>query len=150
MGRVLNIESGKRPLVLLGFVVVLLILSVILSFKFGPFKSSFRVEEALICQELDGSRQPLRVGNNIPYGVRQVCLWLKYVSAREGAHLDVSWYYEKDQVLSEKIGLTVVDGVRAVYLLREEGDALPSGNYGVTISASGRVCAEIDFCIEKK
>lgn len=139
--------SGNRPLIFLGIAIILLFLSVIMSLKAGPFKSSFHVEEILICQELDGSRQPLRVGNSIPYGARQLCLWLKYVSAREGSYIEVSWFYEKEVILSERVGLTAKDGVRAFYLLREEGDVLPRGNYSVTVSTSSKQRSEISFHI---
>lgn len=148
MGRDSGNASGNRPLVFLGIAVILLILSVIISFKAGPFRSSFRVEEVLICQELDGSRQPLRIGNSIPYGVRQVCLWLKYMSAREASYLEVSWFYEKDVILSERVGLTAKDGVRAFYLLREEGDILPKGNYSVVVSTGSKKWSEISFHID--
>ena len=97
--------------------------------------SSFKVDEALICQELDGNREPLLVGSSIPYGPSQICLWLKYSSARQGSHLEVSWYYGEDLVLSEPLKLMTKDGVRAFYLLREEGTSLPVGTYRVTVSA---------------
>lgn len=147
MGEAINNKSGNRPLVFLGVVIILLILSAILSFKIGAFRGSFLVEEALICQELNGFRQPLRAGNNIFHGARQVCLWLKYSSAREGGHIDVSWYYNNDLILSEKVSLTAVDGVKTFYLLRDEGTPLPSGSYRVTVSASSRQWAGIDFYV---
>lgn len=141
--------SGKGPLVFLGIVIILLILSAVISFRAGPLRSSFNVEEALICQELDGAHRPLKVGNSIPYGARQVCLWLKYTSAREGSYLEVSWYYENDLILSERVGLTVKDGERAFYLLQEEGSPLPAGNYAVVISTAARLRSEISFHIDK-
>lgn len=141
---------GKRPLVFLGVTVILLILSAVISFKVRPFRSSFRVEEVLICQELDGSHQPLLVGNSIPYGARQVCLWLKYAFARDGSFLEVSWYYDKDMILSERVGLASKDGARAFYLLKEEGTPLPQGNYRVTVSTAAKQWSEISFHIDKK
>lgn len=141
---------GERPLVFLGIAVVLLILSAVISFKARPFRSSFRVEEVLICQELDGSRQPLRVGNSISYGARQVCLWLKYASVQEYGYLNVSWHYEEDLILSERVGLASKDGERAFYLLKEEGTPLPQGNYRVAISTAAKQWSEISFNIYKK
>lgn len=150
MDQVFKSMSEKKSLVFLGITVVLLIFLATLSFKAGPFRSSFSVEEVLICQELDGSRKPLQIGNSIPSGVRQVCLWLKYSSAREGSYLEVSWFYENEMILSERVGLTAKDGVRAFYLLREAGDALPSGNYRVTVSTAAKKWSEVDFRIEQK
>lgn len=143
-------RSGKRPLILLGLSVIVLITLVTFTLKSGPFGQSFRLEQAVICQELDGNRQPLRAGNTIPYGLRQVCLWLQYASAREGSNLEVSWYYGNDLVLSEPLKLMTKDGVRAFYLLQEEGTPLPAGDYRVTISTLSKVWADIYFKIEKQ
>lgn len=142
--------SGKRPLVFLGIAIVLLAFLAILSFNAGPFRSSFNVEEVVVCQELDGSRQPLRIGNNIPSGVRQVCLWLKYSSAREGSYLEISWFYEEEMILSEMVRLTAKNGSRAFYLLREAGDALQEGNYKVAVTTAAKKWSEIAFRIERQ
>jgi hypothetical protein len=143
-------KSGRRPLILLGFTVVLLLLLVTWSLKVGPFGNSFRVEEALICKELDGNRKPLHVSNSISYGSRQICLWLRYSSAREGSHLEVSWYYGKDLVLSEPLKLMTKNGDRAFYLLREEGTPLPIGSYRVTVSTPSKVWADIKFEVVRR
>ena len=142
--------SEKRPLVLLGFSVILLLLLVTWSLKVGPFSSFFKVEEAVICQELGDNREPLLVSNSIPYGPSQICLWLKYSSAREGSHLEVSWYYGNELVLSEPLKLMTKDGVRAFYLLREEGTPLPGGSYRVTVSTPAKVWSDIKFEIARR
>ncbi len=143
-------KSAKRPLIFLGFSVILLLLLVTWSLKVGPFGSSFRVEQALICQELNDNRNPLYVSNSIPYGSRQICLWLQYSSAREGSHLEVSWYYGKDLVLSEPLKLMTKNGVRAFYLLREEGTPLPVGSYRVTVSTPDKVWSDIKFEVVRR
>lgn len=142
--------SAKRPLVILGFSVIFLLLLVIWSLKVGPFSSFFKVEEAVICQELGDNREPLLIGNSIPYGTSQICLWLKYSSAREGSHLEVSWYYGKELVLSEPLKLMTKDGVRAFYLLREEGTPLPVGSYRVNVSTPAKVWSDIKFEIVRR
>ena len=143
-------KSAKRPLMLLGFSVILLLLLVTWSLKVGPFSSFFKVEEAVICQELGNNREPLLVSNSIPYGPSQICLWLKYSSAREGSHLQVSWYYGNELVLSEPLKLMTKDGVRAFYLLREEGTPLPVGSYRVTVSTPAKVWSDIKFEIARR
>ena len=143
-------KSAKRPLMLLGFSVILLLLLVTWSLKVGPFSSFFKVEEAVICQELGNNREPLLVSNSIPYGPSQICLWLKYSSAREGSHLEVSWYYGNELVLSEPLKLMTKDGVRAFYLLREEGTPLPVGSYRVTVSTPAKVWSDINFEIARR
>ena len=143
-------KSSKRPLVLLGFSVILLLLLVTWSLKVGPFSSFFKVEEAVICQELGDNREPLLIGNSIPYGQSQICLWLKYSSAREGSHLEISWYYGKELVLSEPMKLMTKDGIRVFYLLREEGTPLPVGSYRVTVSTPAKVWSDINFEIVRR
>ncbi|NLD06005.1 MAG: hypothetical protein GX672_08995 [Synergistaceae bacterium] len=143
-------KSAKRPLVLLGFSVVLLLLLVAWSLKVGPFSSFFKVEEAVICQELGDNREPLLISNSIPYGPSQICLWLKYSSASEGSHLEVSWYYGNELVLSEPLKLMTKDGVRTFYLLREEGTPLPVGSYRVNVSTPAKVWSDIEFEIVRR
>jgi len=143
-------KSGKRPLIFLGFAVVLLLLLVTWSLKVGPFGSLFRVDQVVICQELDANRKPLHVSNSIQYGTRQICLWLRYSAAREGSHLEVSWYYGKDLVLSEPLKIMTKNGDRAFYLLREEGTPLPVGSYRVTVSTPSKVWADIKFAVVRR
>ena len=143
-------KSAKRPIMFLGFSVILLLLLVTWSLKVGPFSSFFKVEEAVICQELGDNREPLLIGNSIPYGPSQICLWLKYSSARKGSHLEVSWYYGNEMVLSEPLKLMSKDGVRAFYLLREEGTPLPTGYYRVTVSTPAKVWSNIKFEIVRR
>ena len=56
----------------------------------------------------------------------------------------------KDLVLSEPLKLMTKDGVRAFYLLREEGTPLPVGKYRVTISSPTKRLSELDFEIIRK
>ncbi|MCE5201949.1 MAG: hypothetical protein LLF78_05515 [Synergistaceae bacterium] len=142
--------SGKRPLVFLGISVIVLLLLSAWSLSGGLFGVSFRIERAVICQELDDDRQPLNIGNSIPYGSRQICLWFRYSSASEGSHIAVSWYYGKELVLSESIKLMAKDGERAFYLLREEGTPLPVGSYRVMVSTPTKVWSEINFNVVRR
>ena len=141
---------GKRPLILLGVAVIILVALIVVSLKSGLLGSTFRIDKAVVCVELDRNRLPHKVMNTIQYGTRQVCLWFQYSSASEGNHLEVSWYYGKDLVLSEPLKLMTKDGVRAFYLLREEGTPLPVGKYRVTISSPTKRLSELDFEIIRK
>lgn len=143
-------KSGRRPLAILGFIVILLLLLVTWSMKVGPFSGSFKIEKAVICQELDDERRPVKAGSSIPSGSRQICLWLQYSSAREGSHLEVSWYFGDELVLSEPLKLMTKNGVRAFYLLREEGSPLPVGSYRVTVSTPAKVWTDIKFEVVKR
>lgn len=142
--------SGRRPLVFLGFSVVLLILLSAWSLRGGLLGAPFRIDKTVVCQELDDNRQPVNAGSSIPYGSRQICLWFSYSSASEGSHVAVSWYYGKVLVLSESLKLMSKDGARAFYLLREEGTPLPVGSYRVTVSTPARVWSDIKFNVVRR
>ena len=143
-------RSGKGPLILLGVAVIVLVVLVAASLKTGLLGSSFRIDKAVVCVELDRDRLPHKVMNTIQYGTRQVCLWFQYSSAPEGNHLEVSWYYGKDIVLSEPLKLMTKDGVRAFYLLRAEGTPLPVGKYRVTISSPTKRLSGLEVEIIRK
>lgn len=143
-------KSGRRSLVLLGAFVVVLAILVAATLKSGLSGRSFRIDKAVVCVELDRNRLPSKVKNSIQHGTRQVCLWFQYSSAPVGSHLEVTWYYGKDLVLSEPIKLMTKDGMRAFYLLREEGTPLPIGKYRVVISSTTKKLSDIEFSIVKK
>ncbi|WP_143330724.1 hypothetical protein [Cloacibacillus sp. An23] len=135
---------------LLGAAVVVLVILSVVSLRTGLLGSTFTIDKAVVCVELDKDRLPHKVRSSIQYGVRQVCLWFQYSSAPEGNHLEISWYYENEKVLSESLKLMAKDGVRAFYLLQEEGTPLPAGNYKVTISSSTKLLSSLDFEIVRK
>ena len=143
-------SSGRRPLLLLGAAVVVLVILSVISLRTGLLGSSFSIDKAVVCIELDSNRLPHKVRQTIQYGVRQVCLWFQYSSAPEGNHLEISWYYEDEKVLSESLKLMTKDGMRAFYLLEEEGTPLPAGKYRVTISSATKVLSSLDFEIIRK
>lgn len=143
-------SSGRRPLLLLGAAVIILVILSVVSLRTGLLGSSFSIDKAVVCIELDKDRLPHKVRQTIQYGVRQVCLWFQYSSARVGNHLEIAWYYENEKVLSESLKLMTKDGKRAFYLLQEEGTPLPVGKYSVTISSATKVLSSLDFEIVRK
>lgn len=142
--------SGSKPLIFLGALVVLLIVLSAWSLRGGSFGESFRIDKTVVCQELDDNRQPVKAQQDIPYGSRQICLWFKYSSASEGSHVQVSWLYGKDLVLTESLKLMTKDGTRAFYLLREDGTPLPVGSYTATVSTPARKWSEIKFNVVRR
>lgn len=143
-------SSGRRPLIILAFAVVALVLLSVASLKTGLVGKTFRIDKSVVCVELDRSRRPHKIRETIQYGTRQVCLWFQYSDAPEGSHLEVSWYYGEDLVRSEPLKLMSKDGIRAFYLLREDGMPLPQGKYRVTISSPTKCLSELNFEIIKK
>ena len=142
--------SGSKPLIFLGALVVLLIVLSAWSLRGGSFGESFRIDKTVVCQELDDNRQPVKAQRDISYGSRQICLWFKYSSASEGSHVQVSWLYGKDLVLTESLKLMTKDGTRAFYLLREDGTPLPVGSYTATVSTPARKWSEIKFNVVRR
>ena len=143
-------EAGKRPLIILGSAVILLLLLSAWSLKADLFTDGFHIDKSVICLELDENRKPLHISSKIQYGSRQICLWFQYSKAKEGNHLDITWYYGKDKVLTEQLKLMTADGVKAFYLLREEGTPLPVGSYKVVISTPVKTLSEIKFDIVRR
>ena len=143
-------EAGKRPLIILGSAVILLLLLSAWSLKADLFTDGFHIDKSVICLELDENRKPLHISSKIQYGSRQICLWFQYSKANEGNHLDITWYYGKDKVLTEQLKLMTADGVKAFYLLREEGTPLPVGSYKVVISTPVKTLSEIKFDIVRR
>lgn len=142
--------SGKRPLLILGVSVAVMLLFIAAGFAVWSAGYSFDINKALVCRELDDNRKPLHITETFPYGTRQICLWLDYSSARSGSRLDISWYHEGAPILSESVKLVSRDGVRAFYLLKEQGAELPSGDYRVTISTPSKVWSDINFKVSNK
>jgi hypothetical protein len=145
--------SGKKPLIILGFSVIILLLLVAWSLsKIGAFGESFRVEKAVICPELDPDRKPADTdskNNVISYGTRQICLWFQYAGAQQGDNVKITWYSGGKSVFSEPVTLLSAAGTRSFYFIKEDGSMLPVGDYHVTITTPTRKRSEIKFSIVK-
>lgn len=128
-----------RPLLVLGVFAVLLMSLTSWSFHTSSvIAGSFQVDDLLICEELSGDMRPLSVSGDMAEGLKQICLWFSYSRARKGDVLELSWKYDDEEIQTESLRLADESGVRAFYLLREDGSALPSGDYAVTLSCNGR------------
>ena len=145
--------SGKKPLIVLGSIVIILLLLVAWSLsKIGAFGESFRVEKAVICSELDPDRKPADTDskqNTILYGTRQVCLWFQYAGAQQGDNVKITWYSGGKSVFSEPVTLMSAAGTRSFYFIKEDGSMLPAGDYRVTITTTAQKRSEIKFSIVK-
>jgi hypothetical protein len=109
----------------------------------GPFKiDGFRV-----CEELDDDLLPVSPGVDMPPDTPQACVWFKYSSARRGDMLGIDVYLNGRMIQRETVKLSAPEGVRAFYLLKEDGGALDPGFYSVTISCNGRERLTENFSI---
>lgn len=131
-------EEGRK-LIALGISVLALMLLTSWSFRTGSvIAGSFQVDDILICEELSGDMRPLPVSGDFSDGLRQICLWFSYSHAREGDVVELSWRYKDEPVQRESFRLTKQSGMRAFYLLRDDGSSLPAGEYTVTLFCNGR------------
>lgn len=134
------------PLIFVGLLVLALMVLVSWSFRKSDFASgSFKMREVRICEELDENLKPVSADRNIPPESQQVCLWFDYAGARRGDAIEISWYLGGDMIQRETVRLSAPEGVRAFYLLREDGSALEPGLYSVKISCNGKDAYEDNF-----
>jgi hypothetical protein len=126
-------------LILLALVVVALISASSLSFRAnGIVAGSLKLDDIQICEELDDKMKPVNIEDVLPVGVKQACLWLSYSRAREGDSIEVLWKHEESPIYEHSYRLFAKKGVRAFYLMRDDGETLRSGLYSVSVLCNGK------------
>jgi hypothetical protein len=100
--------------------------------------ASFRLDDIQICEELDDEMKPVNPAPNLLAGAKQVCLWFEYSRAREGDLLEIYWSFGDQKVQKDSYRLFEPSGMRAFYLLKEDGASLPEGAYSVALHCNGR------------
>lgn len=148
--RLFMAKAKKNALAVLGAFVLLMVFLVTWSARQTLFESPFVLEEVLLCEELNEAREPVHPGTLFAYGTRQVCLWFRYGAARGGDNLKVKWYYQNRLIHVESMQLFVPKGIKAFYLIKEDGSPLPKGLYKVTIELNGRLRSRLEFRIASK
>ena len=142
-------SSGRNQsgaLIMLGVSTVALMFFISWSFRAdNMIAGSFRLEDIQICEELDEDMKPLNAGKSAQEGIKQVCLWFSYSSAREGDSLEINWAFENQTIQRDVFRIVSVEGVRAFYLLMEDGSPLPAGSYSVELYCNGRKKAAEPF-----
>ena len=141
-----NNRKYADPIVFVGVIVLALVVGVSWSFRSSDFiAGSFRIEEIYICDELDENLRPMNIGASLPPGSQQVCLWFGYSKARRGDLIEIAWYLGETMIQRETLRLSESMGVKAFYLLREDGSSLEPGLYSVHISCNGRERTTVNF-----
>lgn len=102
---------------------------------------------AVVCRELDESSSPVGGGPLFKWGGRQVCLIFNYEAPRPGVSMDVVWSFQNQVIFRESIRIGDTGGVRAFFLLREDGSPLPVGEYDVCIASGGRELFCVPFSV---
>ena len=141
-------RKSADPIIFLGVLVLVLVFCVSWSFRMSDFiAGSFRLDEVQICEELDENLQPINLDRNMPSDSTQVCIWFSYSNARRGDLIEIIWYRNENIIQREITRLVDPRGVKAFYLLREDGSPLESGFYTVQINCNGREKLTENFTI---
>ncbi|MDR3075703.1 MAG: hypothetical protein LBU26_00250 [Synergistaceae bacterium] len=142
-------RKNAEPIILLGVSVWLVVICVSWSFRTYDFiAGSFRIDEVQVCEELDEGLRPIPADRNMPPDSQQVCLWFSYSKARRGDSVEIEWYLNERMIQREIMRVSEAKGVRAFYLLREDGSSLEPGFYSVNISCNGRGKWMENFTVE--
>jgi hypothetical protein len=143
--------SARRQsslLIMLGIATIVLMFFISWSFRTdNMIPGSFRLEDIQICEELDEDMKPLNAGKSVQEGIKQVCLWFSYSNAREGDSLEINWSFENQAIQKDVFRIDNAGGIRAFYLLMEDGSPLPAGPYSVELYCNGRSKGEEMFWI---
>jgi hypothetical protein len=134
-------SERKRVLMLLLLALAVVILMAASSWSFsanGIVAGSLKLDDIQICEELDDKMKPLNIEDVLPGGVKQACLWLSYSRAREGDAIDILWKHEDSPIYEHSYRLFAQKGVRAFYLVRDDGEILRSGLYSVSLFCNGK------------
>ncbi len=76
-----------------------------------------------------------------------MCLKFHYEAPRPGSILDVTWHFQSRVIFRESIRINDTSGIRAFFLLREDGSPLPVGEYAVAIESDGRERVRLPFSV---
>ena len=104
---------------------------------------------AVVCRELDDSSFPVGTGSLFKWGGRPVCLMFRYETPRPGGTVDIIWRFQEQVIFRESIRISDSGGVRAFFLLREDGSPLPVGSYDVTIASDGKERIRLPFSVAR-
>jgi hypothetical protein len=141
-------RKNADPIIFLGALVLFLVVCVSWSFRKSNFiAGSFRIDEIQICDELDENLRPLNADKDMQADSQQVCVWFSYSRARRGDSIEIAWYRDDSMIQKEILRLSEPKGVKAFYLLREDGSPLEPGLYSVYISCNGREKVAENFMI---
>jgi hypothetical protein len=132
-------NNSADSLILIGVFVI--VLMAFLSWSFhasNTIAGSFKLDEVTICEELDEYMRPVSADRNMPPDAQQVCLWFSYSRARNGDSLEILWYLNEQSIQKETVRIPDESGIKAFYLLKEDGSTLDPGFYSVLINCNGR------------
>lgn len=145
-----TIKQQRTAFEFIGVLIFFMIMLTSWAFRLDIYNNSLLIEKSLVCLELNEKRAPLKIVTEFSHGVPQVCFWMKYRSGKVPRDIDITWIFDKQEVLSESQTLVSKEGIKVFYLLREDGSPLPDGSYKVIVSDKGRIMTEIPFKVVKR
>lgn len=116
-------------------VILILLVSVLWSLnKVGGYVGSLNVSKVFVCSEIEPSSIPAPVSGKLNYGQNQLCIWFEYDHAGKDDKIKITCYKDKEEIIRQQVALAPKQGVRAFYLVKDDGSPLPAGKYRVVIS----------------
>jgi hypothetical protein len=113
------------------------------------FTGPLKIHNAVLCEELNENNLPSTPAERFEWGTRQVCLRFVYSAPRTGSQVRIQWVYESRVIFQEQLTISDKKGVKAFYLLREDGTPLPMGEYCVVVESDGREALRRCFSITR-
>ncbi len=128
----------KSPLItLLVCIIAILLLSVLWSAnKVGGYVGSVNIPRAYVCREIEHGKVPLPVTSKLYPDQRQICIWFEYKNAGKDDKIKIVCYRDQNEIIRQQVVPAGKNGIRAFYLVKNDGAALPVGKYRVTLSTA--------------
>ncbi len=142
-------KTGKQFLFISLILCVPVIVFLVWLYGQYGFAGPLKVDSVVLCKELDENNLPSTPAERFEWGTRQVCLRFVYTAPRAGSRVRIQWIYGNRVIFQEHLTITEKKGVKAFYLLREEGTPLPMGDYCVVIESDGRELLRRCFSITR-
>jgi hypothetical protein len=143
------LKTGKQFLFISLILCVPVVVLLVWFFGQHHFVGPLRIHDIVLCKELDENNHPSEAAEQFEWGTRQVCLRFAYTAPRAGSQVGIQWIYGNRVIFQEQLTITAKKGIKAFYLLREDGTPLPMGDYCVVIEGDGREVLRRCFSITR-
>jgi len=142
-------KSGKQFLFISLILCVPVVVSLVWLYGQHNFTGPLVIHSFVLCEELDENSLPIKITERFDWGTRQVCVRFVYSAPRTGSQVRIKWFYEDRVIFQEEMTISDKKGVKAFYLLREDGTPLPMGAYCVVVESDGRESVRRCFTITR-
>lgn len=140
--------SSRFPLVVIFSATILSVLLLGWALRGSGIVQNCEVYDVSVCEELDEQLRPLGGSSPFCFGIRQLGVRFRFRLARQGESLLVRWHFQNHLIHEESLSVESTEGVKAFYLVREDGAPLPVGDYAVSIAEGDRQAFRLEFAIQ--